>query len=152
MRDMRPLIRPTLFAFARLGLFLTVLAWGVGQRWIVKCLVSPNNGNMIVNLLPEGVLITFSGARLQDRIDFRMLRQSTPPRSNDWEFGGPYEQNSIHGERVLHWNLPGLVRGEFDWYSFLSVRYWLIALAFLALNILLHFIYRIRPEAPSCES
>ena len=37
---MRDLIKPSLFLIARLGLFLAVVAWGVGQWWNVQATAS----------------------------------------------------------------------------------------------------------------
>lgn len=47
---MRPLVRPFLFAVARLGLFLSVTAWIVGQWWLF-CGVAQVNVTHVAGLI-----------------------------------------------------------------------------------------------------
>ncbi len=48
LTDMRDLIRPTLFIVARLGLFLAVVAWIVGQWWQVTCALPVSSDGVAV--------------------------------------------------------------------------------------------------------
>ena len=48
LTDMRDLIRPTLFILARLGLFLAVVAWIVGQWWQVTCALPVSSDGVAV--------------------------------------------------------------------------------------------------------
>ena len=99
---MKPLIRPFLFTVARLGLFLAVAGWVVGNWWYM-C----------------------------------------------WRIPGHYAIESDYCGWSFSETLgSGYLNLGFRIYS---VPHWPFISAFLAFNVLLHVIYRKRPEAKPCE-
>ena len=155
---MRELIRPAWFMIARTGLFLAVLAWGVGQRWTTTSHLAVTR----VKLCGAGFLVDNRPASL----DWSMSTKSS------WEIGPSqmaairvyFEDFSEHdvltrhlrdafgvksnlvipGIRIsTHRNKPTIV---------LAVHHWFTILVFTAFNILLYFIYRKRLEVQPCEN
>lgn len=57
MNSMKPLIRPTLFIIMRLGLFLAVLAWIVGQWWFVDASIPTPNGSVCIMVDNRGPVV-----------------------------------------------------------------------------------------------
>ena len=158
---MRELIRPTLFITARTGLFLAVVAWIVGQ-WC-------------------GVELRYEhgGCTYQVGWDYRVIFASRFPHPltvRGWEImmddyaklttpekWAAYpehirKKNDELNERVRASHLiyvPGFVyvagRSNVTWPS-VSIELWFLTTALIAFNIVLHFIYRKRPEVQPCEN
>ena len=140
---MRSLIRPFLFAVARLGLFLAVVAWIVGQWWAIQIqtglgwnLSGGSNGfAAFQHQRNEPADVTVDGHSRDHLFAF-------PPIFED-PYGGIYRGFSKLGVTYFYGGKP-------KW-TILSVRHWLITSSLLTFNLLLHFIYRKRPEGEPCE-
>ncbi len=150
---MRPLIRPVLFAIARLGLFLSVVAWVVGQWWSVDVKA---NGLFALSS-DKGIAVgaySLSSLRVPTTTIVRTQNLRTNLDFNYWLFS-PEEHSemltrsniSIYAIRVGYyfWR-PGTTLRE------VSFHHWLITTIFAAFNLTLHFIYRRRPEVQPCEN
>jgi len=150
---MRSLIRPALFAIARLGLFLSVVAWIVGQWWSVDL-----KFNGVVALGSDrGIAVgaySLRSLRLPITTFLRTQNLRTNLEYNYWVFVPERHSEVLGGSDISYYNFRV---GYFFWrpgtaIRMVSVPHWLITTAFVVFNILLHFIYRRRPESPPCES
>ena len=124
---MRPLIRPTLFAIARLGLFLAVVVWIVSQWWSVS--------------ISYGDTAYVS----RDGLTFIYDQDSVYPSSVtvNIEYVGnlePWFSNVVHVEQ------PTVMVG------FLSFRHWFIVTAFALFYAVLKWVYRERRDVAKCSS
>ena len=127
---MRSLIQPALFAIARMGLFLSVVAWVVGQRLdydefgvdfaVVNCRLSSGNWGFFVT---KSWAKPFTGG----------ITHLTPVRQRAWP---AFRFTTNRGEALAAFRM----------------RHWFVVTAFAFVNILLHFIYRRRPESQPCEN
>ena len=141
---MRPLIRPTLFAIARLGLFLSVAAWVVGQFFYIRIASGVVIHKGIIVVSPE----------LRHVLEFEVSRrQEIEPAIS--EFFEPDYVRSTYPGSVHVRSMPGVVYlmpiPPVD-FGAIAVRHWLMVTVFIAFNLILHFIYRKRPEAQPCDS
>ena len=127
---MTPLIRPLLFAVARLGLFLAVTVWIVGHRveWFsALCPVPSGSTGFIVR---------------SETCTFGYAQHAIPVK---W-----YTANDLDGSNAT-WHRR--VWAEVKWRGYsLEVPNWLVTSVFLAFNVVLHFTYRKRPETQPCEN
>lgn len=148
---MTPLISPTLFAIARLGLFLAVAASIMGQWWEVQCRFYGTKSTALT-LAPEGCLLEYNdNSRLFTSGDIESaVRKAKVPSDHSPLFDHSLESATIY----TIGSFPGLTvkASTFGGKTFIAFRHGLNILTFLFLNLLLHFIYRKRPEAEPCES
>ena len=126
---MRPLIRPLLFIVARLGLFLAVVAWVVGQ-W--SC-VFVYSGYFQFEWDGTGVVAKHFDSSAFSPFDSLSV-ESIPVDPN-----GNYEWVSE--------KLPPV-----DGISEFAIRHWQIISIFAIFNLILHFHYRKRPETEVRET
>ena len=144
---MRSLIRPTLFAAARLGLFLAVTAWIVSQWKVAHGQVGP----VRIEVHAQG------GVTWIDRYDNIQPTVYFTQSSYGWPSSMYFEDTTNYGlGGEIFWNpIPGFVysthRGAGGVAKTFSMRHWLVTSLFAAFNIALHFIYRKRREEQSCE-
>ena len=122
---MKALIRPTLLTLARLGLFVAVVAW------------------VVATVMPGNRLWVWS-TRLNG------LKYETGFDNTTWLFAARHAFENIDKRSVRL--IPGIIYMKSHVQYFLEIRHWLTTSTFLAFNLLLHFIYRKRPEAEPCEA
>ena len=132
---MKPLIRPFLFAVARLGLFLAVAAWIVGQ-WRFA---SMNLGHFGAGLSASSVHISWEPrkSRYNLFVNEGAEVEALTAYTNTWF-------------RRLR-RLPGIALRTHS-APWLIVNHWLIVSSLTLTNIAIHFIYRKRPEIQTCEN
>ncbi len=135
---MRELIKPGLFWVARLGLFLAVVAWGVGQCW-------------------QGLGFAFGVMGVVDPTGIAV--QFHPSLLGEW---GVYEYPDLRAVEMfldvpnapvgaLHLSLNVLaVHIEYSFAAF-GIKHWVNVTIFAAFYALLKFFFRRRPESPPCE-
>ena len=135
---MKPLIRPFLFAVARLGLFQAVMAWIVGQ-WESILYVTPDYG---VGLSHSGwaISVRYSGnAKSASQI---LYGRGIDAVLTDWmEYG--------NHSPALRFPGVGCWWTKVRWVG--TLQHWFATSVFLAFNLFLHFTYRKRPEAEPCD-
>ena len=139
---MRSLIRPCLFAVARPGLFLAVAAWAVGQWWsTVVAIPLPGHTTRFLGGASGWHVSLVDGS---GSFSGRMLRNEA--RENLREMSG----SSAFALSVNHVDTSVFIYGTVSFpiaYSFVAISHWIIVFTLVAFNLLLHFIYRKRPEA-----
>ena len=145
---MRQLIRPTLFLVARLGLFLTVAAWVIGQWWEIRIQTQWPTEIRVVTNHPGWVIVSDKDAYTDDA--------SLGSTNNRTLVIGCIDELYTAFEPptwldVGH-RLPGMFFRQYRNCSSLSVRHWLIVAVFTLFNLGLHLIYRKRPETQPCSS
>ena len=129
---MRALIRPTLFASARLSLFLAVIAWIAGQWFRLDTgpfeLHSRHTIRAVVE--PQGIVIRFADDRFTEIA--RYIASESYDEGYEFEF-------DEHGSTWAMWTTSsdGLE-------SYIAIRHWIIVTVMVAINLLLHFLYRKR--------
>ena len=128
---MRSLIRPFLFAVARLGLFLAVVGWGAAGMFNLQLVAAAGNA---------GTVFTDQDGWTVMRLEGIGEWEFSVKRNVSWLFGALGRDAPVMGKFVRI--------GHLSFYLF--VRHWLITSTFLVFNLLLHFIYRKRPEAEPC--
>ena len=154
---MKSLVRPLLFAFARLGLFFALLGWVVGQWWEVQANVPHANALLcrhgwcfaIHNQPRRGSISAVATEHLSDLTIER----------RDWVFGetGPGDRLSSSMQDIANDSMSHRFRGfTYTYYHWLderclAIRHWFAALVWLGLNILLRFMDRKRPGRETCE-
>ena len=132
---MRELIQPTLFIIARTGLFLAVVLWVVGQWWhkmgvFYGAVGVLDNAGVAVGF--QLSYVPFCNTYNRTLVDsFLNAADLKAPRYFSLGAVGFYIQPQS---------------------GCLAVRHWLIVTIFAAFNIVVHFIYRKRPEVQSCEN
>ncbi len=144
---MRSLIRPTLFAVARLGIFLAVTAWIVTEGRAVHGQVGP----LKLDIYPHGFVTSL--------VRYHSLRPIiySSKATYGWPSNMYFEDTSSYGlGEVSFWSpVPGFAYaahgGPGGTAKTLSMRHWLVTLLFVAFNMALHFTYRKRPEGQPCE-
>lgn len=133
---MRELVRPCLFIIARLGLFLAVVAWVVGQWWSSAFRISH-----IAVATDPNVWSFSSDNRLPPRFDYCIWRNQDDAIT---------AQNLVWYRR---WNVfPGVSARRWLSLPWILIKHWFIVTVLLTFNVTLHFIYRRRPEAEPCEN
>ena len=160
---MRNLIRPTLFAAARLGLFLAITAWIVGQWWIFELghtnywMASGPGGIVVVrtNLSPPA-WYRYTALDSSNDLRAKYLAEGYPevfgrfPKVEeivDWDHivAMPYHDStdwSCCGVRIRRWRLGA---------SF-SIRHSTIVSVFILVHIVLTIICRMSQDDQSVES
>ena len=146
---MRSLIRPILFTAARLGTFLAVVSWILGQWWFLHVSVPDPMAARAFDLsfCSHGWVLGWM-SRSKPR-----FHTSVVPRNGfcpvGWAFVD-YSQESANsnyrvapGLNLCH--VPLIGRGM-SWMS-VSVRHWLNVVCFTLFYAVLKFIYRRRPES-----
>lgn len=145
---MRDLIRPTLFLLARLGLFFAVLAWVVGQWCMLDASIPfTSSCSFSVLLVPQGWVLW------QFDLDFPIVHWEIDV-SDDAMYApvfAPYQPNGGFTPNKLVEFCGAVYADEYKKIT-VSLRHWLVATIFTAFNIILHFIYRKRPEVQPCEN
>ena len=153
---MRALIQPTLLVTARLGLFLSVVAWGVGQwrHTVIRCPIGS------VGVVKRGVCVypgllsslsyesrEYPGKKFSYSSEQALLDSWTdeffeslfdPPASSSVDGGGSFVGVTV----FQHPKLKG---------AWLSFRHWLIVTIFAVFNVVLMWIYRKRSEVKPYE-
>ncbi len=135
-QTMRSLIRFFLFTVARLGLFLAVVAWIIGQ-WRT---IEGTGFNVVVGVCEPGVVIWV----IHESHEWTV--EETGARS---KFDCMFDQGEETDERVLqlrfgpvaYWGLPG-------WRT-VSVKHWLMVSIFALLYCVVKWVYRNRKIAGS---
>ena len=126
---MRSLIRPLLFAIARLGLFLAVVAWIAGQRvewYSVLCPVPSGSAGIIVR---------------SETCTFGHVQHAIPIT---W-----YTANDLDGSNAT-WHRRVWSAVKWTGHS-VEISHWLLTVMFLVFTVLLRFLYRKSPDAEPCE-
>lgn len=146
---MRSLIRPCLFAVARLGLLVAVVAWIVGQWRTVSLNASLAHQDLTCRCERRGyVVVLWDPPSMPFATDGFLTEPvavedgySTLTFNEEVGEGFQYRASAL-----------GLVLGRMeDMATVLSLRHPLIVAVLLTSNIALHFIYRKRPESQPCE-
>ena len=143
---MRELIRPALFGFARLGLFLAVVLWGVAQWWHFGFNCTFVNRNLNVAIHQSGLVCRFDlplGASL------RFFRE---PASNDPDV---LSEQLLAGQRIVctvihQW--PGISYTERAATQRTAIHHWLIVSTFILFYAILKFIYRRKPDGGEADA
>ena len=140
---MKPLIRPFLFIAVRLGLFLSVLVWIVGQSRTISmhCPVGE------FTFLSQGWAIAFYSG-----LPWNFFVNESDPESTQWVF----EDLSENDPSVPPSLRGGVTAGVTVMYSdriiLLAVRHWQIVAAFLVVYGVLKFVYRRIPDRERSEA
>lgn len=149
---MKPLIRPFLIAVARLGFFLAVVAWIIGQWWMCSLTAGLFNATATTDLSTRGINIRFSTFRAIPW-SAQATRTPSPEQIQFLEYAFDETGAPLMGigvETSFHTGI-GFVYTNNGFMRIIAIRHWLIVSVFFAFNLALHFIYRKRPEAESCE-
>ena len=144
---MKHLLRMSLFIIARAGLCLAVVAWIVGQWWVIE--IDNDQRDVYVRMDHRGWVVT----------DVLMISRFT---TEGWSFAVKTAYRTImvdvvelsqlasrYGGKVVEF--PGLDVAFGKDVNYLFLRHWLVTSLFISFNIALHFIYRKRPEGKPCE-
>lgn len=134
---MRPLVRPALFVVARLGLFLAVLAWTVGQ-WMAQPLLVV--GVFCAEIAEEGVAFHYVHGGTAGWTNLH-VGDAGLEIERAWLFRHPPENPMLGGD-TWGYSLAGItvLRSYYD--LSLAFRHWLTISSFFTFNLLLHFIFR----------
>lgn len=141
---MRPLLRPFLFALARLGVFLSAVAWIVSQTFLPRLTLPIGNRHVLFLLAPEGAL--FLNWDRPENLEVEWFRKSELE---------PYEIEHLstmftpmdNGEMfTAEYSSFGVTIGKMQDTPVLSFRHWLITTVFVTVNVVLYITYRKRPE------
>ncbi len=146
---MQSLIKPALFWVARLGLFLSVAAWIVGQWWFVG-----------LSHVGAGITRMFVGQEgwvLHQSHDWALPTRGTLsceaspikgwPQRHAFNDTALNDSTSIYGAVVMkQQSLMNLVTRKS-----IAIRHWLNVTTFALFYSVLKFIYRKRPEAQLCK-
>lgn len=155
---MRDLIRPALFIIARTALSLAVLAWIVGQWQEAKCCIPISSRQFNFGNCARGWKFEHQDFRQSPGFTFGGVRE--PDSADSLRFGEDFEitMDQLDGGAVgsmpaaVSLNVAGVVAGEIWGQWFLTIRHWLAITLCMTFNIVLHFVYRKRPETQSCKS
>ena len=131
---MKPLIRPFLFTVARLGLFLAVVAWIVGQCREIELLRVTDRYRVTLTATGLEIIDTEYPATIVNTA----LSDLTDSRSTFVEF------------RVTDGSARYSADFELRKQSLLS--HWKLVATLAACNLILQFIYRKRSETEPCRS
>ena len=141
---MKPLIRPFLFAVARLGLFLAVMAWIVGQWWTIYSAIPAGHGLVEIyvgdksyevsrwDVLPS-TSFNITADRRADSLPFEVLYTL---------FRGELRSDSC-GQALLYVG-PGFFTAKQGVIDGMSIRHWLIITIFALFYGVLKWVYRKR--------
>lgn len=170
---MRSLIRPSLFVVARLGLFLTLAAWLVGQSFVIFITVPAASGSIVTSVCPEGWIMGYkSGESVWSAAGIsrhfwreldRMQAIFDPPPNLEWRGQLRREDGVLkpvlkrsswasrlqfveYGSKQASGSTGAIFRGPG-----LAFPHSRITLTLLACNGLLLFVYRKRADAEPCE-
>lgn len=137
---MRPLIRPGLFAFARLGLFLSVAAWLVTQYWWLRV----GSPWLIGDVLPGGYVAGFGYPADDWGIEARPVSRKA---ELSWVFRDPITGPYMNLPRLdTAFHRFGVTFADYGQLGHLSVRHWLVVTVFALFYALLKWFYR-KPRA-----
>ena len=127
---MRSLIRPALFAVARLGLFLSVVAWVVGHWWEVEIAGLCGSATMTW----PGHLISF---HTEGWYPFEVTCTERPQIKSWQSFGESFD---LFEERCA---LPGVgfMPQSTSVMGMLSIRHWLVVTIFAVFYGVLKWVY-----------
>lgn len=145
---MRSLVRPTLFAVARLGLFLAVAGWIVGQWRCVGMNVSVSGTYVSVGICSDGWFVFRSlfpsrPFNPMDGIDF-----STQPTENDSFSNEISVMRYLAGEESANsMSIPGIEYCTFGEYFAVILRHWLIVAILILSFGALRLSYRRKPPS-----
>ena len=149
---MRELIRPGLFWMARLGLFLSVVAWGLGQWWHAKAACSFGT-----TLLSEhGWYVQNSGRTRKMRLSIVPIESVLPSNKLviDWRFNrvnaAPIDHEGFltsvyfNGSSMSEFSGVVVINTPFLRHWSISTRHWLIVTIFALFYGVLKWGYRKR--------
>ena len=133
---MRPLICPVLIAVARLGLFLSVVAWIVAQWRIANVMIDvPGTHVVQVVVAPEGIVVCdLFPYDVSTNISLRLFHRGTVQH-----LFAPSRKNITYSV-----SFGGLVYGTHSAFRFVSFRHWLIITAFALYYAVLKWVIRKR--------
>ncbi|MCP4781977.1 MAG: hypothetical protein GY903_05515 [Fuerstiella sp.] len=172
---MKTLLRMSLFIIARAGLCLVVAAWIVGQWRMMQIMIPTADSTTVTGF---GRSATFLGLEMEvgvvelsvsfyehshrvsaenswlsdDAVKVMYARFDVEKYGRTFLFSSVAARDILRrkAEEVIH--TPGCVVWGWDGGApGARVSHWLITTLFTAFNIVLHFIYRKRPEDKSCE-
>jgi cbb3-type cytochrome oxidase subunit 3 len=150
LTDMRDLIRPTLFILARLGLFLAVVAWIVGQWWQVTCALPVSSDGVAVWICARGWVLEYGefASESELRFDFRPEYGQLDGLVFGEEF--KFSENAFGNKALAEVadsrsvNVAGVVFGQSWGITDLAIRHWLIVTFFALFYGVLKWVYRKR--------
>ena len=148
---MRSLVRPFLFTVARLGLFLAVTAWIMGQRWTIYSTIPAVYGVVEICVGDRSYEVSWWDVLSSTSFNIGANRRTDPlPFEVLYTlFRGELRSDSC-GQELLYVG-PGFFTAKQGVIDGISIRHWLVTTIFLTFNITLHIIYRKRPEIQPCE-
>lgn len=149
---MRELIQPALKIMARTGLFLSVVAWVVGQWWETRFACPSQGSELRLVVVDRGWIflkdIPISYRALGYPDPAHSLLRIFPADSAYTDFG---ELDDLFGYPIVR-VLPGVRYLKRQLGFRCTIRHWFVISTLTAFNIILHFIYGKRPEGQPCES
>ncbi len=134
---MKSLIRPFLFTIARLGFFLVVTAWIVGQWWYVHFNFPAPGGGCFLSTSPSGLVV----GHYQDPLEWQCRIIRVPDSNRERRQLGVFDPTELPFGISFMWNYGPVI----------AISHWLTTFIFLAFNILLHIIYHKRSERQPCD-
>ena len=149
---MRNLIRVLLFIFGRTGLFLAVVAYVVGQWWIVGITVDLAGIKIDSDVFDNGIMTSISTNGRKNKLETSLGKRRENP-------SGYFDPGTVQGHNETAGNFaillqPGVVLFSASGSKGVGgcIRHWLNITFFVALNGILWFVYRKRPEVKACEA
>lgn len=140
---MRALIRPALFAVARLGLFLAVVAWIISQTYVCVGVFSAGNHHARILASPPGWMFILWPRSDEFSVQFHpVVELKEYVVALDAIFGA-----DIDSDYTIETHSFGFVLGKAESVApYCAIRHWLVVSILIAFNLVLHFVYRNRPE------
>lgn len=160
---MRELTRPALFMIARLGLFLTLLAWAAGQWHRFSVLIPVPTGTAGAELTAASWQFRYVRVTFNVGIEnFSEVLVSPPMACLSLRQLSLHEKFQLTSavncylsrlpEQSTNTGAGGVSQGVDPMKDYINVPHWLLVTVVMAFNIFLHVIYCKRPEVPPCES
>ena len=140
---MKSLIRPGLFATARLALFLAVLSWVLSQFWWIRF----GTPLLAFDMKPGGFVIGYGYPRRGFDYDVRRVR---PGSELAWTFRDPASETSAGWPHLLNsFHRFGITWSSFGTFGHLAIRHWLVCVIQILFNLALIVLFRSRIGLPA---
>lgn len=133
---------------ARLGLFLSVVAWGVGQWRETKCCIPFSRGQLDIGNCARGWIFEHHSHSQMSGFSFGVVRDRDPVDSLRFGEDYPMTMDLMESGYLLpvpasiSTNVAGVVVGEVWGQRFLTLRHWLVVALFALFNGVLMWLYR----------
>ena len=146
-RVMKTLVRPFLFAVARLGLFFTVVAWVVRCNFVAYAM-APRLGALIA---PEGMALAIPSAPEMWDAKYAPTSHSERIYWHRWLFELPSDRSRSY-RQSSGFSIGGLTGQQNSDGLFLSVHHGIVFTGFAMINVLLSFIYRRKSDGAEASA